>query len=529
MAAKGFPKVALICATCAAMMGAAQAQTAPGSAPMSAIGWLSDSVALPPPSMDSAVLPPDPNEPETATGASVAQVTMSLLETPILDSVGLLSSSTTGLASDLWGQSRPNDLARRISSMPLQLYPSTQELLNTLLLAELNPPKGARTGDDRLFMARVDRLLAIGALDQAEALLDRAGNVNARVFRRGFDTALLLGSEDRFCEVLKNSPDLSPTFPARVFCLARSGEWEAAVLTLETGRALGYINDFEDALLARFLDPELFEGEDPPRRPENMTPLTYRMFEAIGEHIPTTNLPLAFAQADMRANIGWKARAEAAERLARVGSATPNQLLGLYTERRPSASGGIWERMHSVRRLEQSLSSGNDAALSAALTSLWPRLEDASLEVPVARLFGDRLIAKTPSGPKARSAALSLGLLSDSSEEFAASWAVRPGDRKEPVLTSIALGNTQGVLAYNEESRAVLEGLNATSAPVRLKSLMESDRIGEAILRAISLYESGTNGNLDEIADALAFFRQIGLERAARQAALEFLILERRG
>lgn len=511
------------------MAGLGQAQVTDGNAPLSAIGWLSDSVALPVPSINSAVLPPDPSEPETASGAAVAQVTMSLLEAPVLDSVGLLSNATTGFSRDLWGQSRPDDLARRITSMPLHLYPAMQDLLNTLLLTELNPPKGARTGDDRLFMARVDRLLAIGALDQAEALLKRAGNTNANVFRRGFDTALLLGVEDRFCEVLKNSPDLSPTFPARVFCLARSGDWEAAVLTLETGRALGYISDFEDALLARFLDPDLFEGEPPLRRPPDLTPLNYRMFEAIGEHIPTGNLPLAFAQADLRANIGWKARAEAGERLARVGAATPNQLLGLYTERRPAASGGIWDRMQTVRRFEQSLNSGNEAALSASLKALWPQIEDAALEVPFARLFGERLMSPPPKDPQARTVALSLGLLSSSSEEFAASWPTQPDDQKETLLTSIALGDTEGASAYDATSRAVIEGLNATEVPTRLKSMMDSDRMGEAILRAITLYESGSHGNLDEIADALAFFRHIGLERVARQAALEVLILERRG
>jgi hypothetical protein len=528
MAIKELYKAAFIGAVIVQFAGSAQSQVTHG-APMSAIGWLSDSVALPPPSIDSAVLPPDPNEPDVTTGASVAKVTMSLLETPVLDAVGLLSSATTGFSRDLWGLSRPDDLARRITGMPLYLYPAMQELLNTLLLAELNPPKGARTGDDRLFMARVDRLLSVGALDQAEALLNRAGTTNPRVFRRGFDTALLLGSEDRFCEILTNSPDLSPTFTARVFCLARSGDWEAAALTLETGRALGYISDFEDALLARFLDPDLFEGEPPLRRPPDLTPLTFRMFEAIGEHIPTGNLPLAFAQADLRANIGWKARAEAAERLARVGAATPNQLLGLYTERRPAASGGIWDRMQTVRRLEQSLNSGNEAALSASLTALWPQIEDAALEVPFAQLFGGRLISIIPQDRDARSVALSLGLLSSKSEEFAASWPTRDDGGKEALLTAIALGNTEAATGYNTTSRAVVEGMNARDIPVRLKSLMDSNRKGEAILRAIALYESGTHGNLDEIADALAFFRQIGLERVARRAALEVLILERRG
>ena len=62
------------------------------------------------------------------------------------------------------------------------------------------------------------------------------------------------------------------------------------------------------------------------------------MFEAIGQAIPTTSLAVAFAQADLRANIGWKARIEAGERLARTGAVSDNQLVGLYTERRAAAS-----------------------------------------------------------------------------------------------------------------------------------------------------------------------------------------------
>ena len=56
---------------------------------------------------------------------------------------------------------------------------------------------------------------------------------------------------------------------------------------------------------------------------------------------------VAFAQADMRDNTGWKAQLEAAERLARNGVLDPNQLLGLYTEEKAAASGGVWDRVAS--------------------------------------------------------------------------------------------------------------------------------------------------------------------------------------
>lgn len=505
----------------------ALAQGAQNNRPLSAVDWLSDSIALPPPPAQPSILPPATDEPATSRGASVGAVTISPLEVPVLDAVGLLPTSVTGLPRDLWGPSRPDDLARRIAGLDLELLPALQSLVMRLMMAELDPPKGASAGDDRLFLARVDRLLALGALDQAEALLTRSGSVNPAVFRRAFDTALLLGSEDFQCTTLRATPDLSPTFTARVFCLARSGDWDAAVLTLETGRALGYISAEDDALLARFLDPELFEGEPKLPMPTQPSPLSFRMFEAIGQHIDTARLPLAFAQADLRANIGWKARAEAGERLARVGAVSDNQLLGLYSERKPAASGGIWDRMSVVQRLERALGTDDDAALAGVVEDLWPQLEASSVEVPFAKLFGPALAARDLTG-KAGDLALRLGLLSDQYETVARQAQPRTEDTLAPVLLAIAQGNGAAAQPVDEKSRAVVDGFTA-ALPVRLRSLVEQKRLGEAILRAIALFSAGSHGDLDELTDAIAFLRHVGLEAVARRAALEFLILERRG
>ena len=58
-------------------------------------------------------------------------------------------------------------------------------------------------------------------------------------FRRWFDIALLIGREDRACDIMLETPQIAPTFPARIFCLARSGDWNAAALSLRTGETLG--------------------------------------------------------------------------------------------------------------------------------------------------------------------------------------------------------------------------------------------------------------------------------------------------
>ncbi|MES2541924.1 MAG: hypothetical protein V4583_15285, partial [Pseudomonadota bacterium] len=94
-----------------------------------------------------------------------------------------------------------------------------------------------------------------------------------------------------------------------------------------------------------FLDPDLFEGEPVPPAPSPVTPLDWMIYAAIGEPLPTEGLPIAFSYAELSPRVGWKSQIEAAERLTRAGTIPPNVILGLYTEREPAASGGVWDRV----------------------------------------------------------------------------------------------------------------------------------------------------------------------------------------
>lgn len=498
-------------------------------APMSAIPWLSDSVDTPQGVPGTSAGLPLVDEPAVTAGGTVAAVTVTPLGGTRPDAIGILAPSVTGLPQDLWGQSRPEDIARRFREMPAETLPAIQALTYKLLLAELDPPVMETAANGAvIFLARIDKLLDLGALDQAEALLERAGPDIPEVFRRWFDVTLLIGEEDKLCDVLSGSPALSPTYQARIFCLARMGDWDSAALLLGTGSALGLIADADADLFARFLDPDLFEGEPPLPQPDQPTPLTFRMFEAIGQSIPTTSLPVAFAQADLRANIGWKARIEAGERLARTGAVTDNQLLGLYTERRAAASGGVWTRVEALQKLEAALGANDPAAIAEALLPLWEALSAARVEVAIAHVHGGELAGLGLPGEAGR-IAFRMGLLSPDYEAVAQAPLPEAADTLDEVMAAVARGQVAGLRSSDARVQAVIDGFTAEGPPARLADLIQTDRLGEAILRAMALFSDGTQGDLDQVTDALALFRAVGLEATARRAALEYLILDRHG
>ena len=494
-------------------------------APLSAIDWLR------PPTVDMPVIratpqptAPQPAEPPVASTIGRPQVTVTTLGQPRLDAVGLLPSQVTGLPQSLWQASPAARLVQLIAERKVDRLPAMQALLFTLLMAEANAPFDAGP-DAPLLQARIDALMRLGAVDAAQALLERAGAGTPRLFKRWFDATLLTGDEDRACAALRAAPHLSPSYAARIYCLARGGDWPGAALTFDTARVLGFLGGTEEALVAHFLDPELYEGEVLPLPPVRPSPLLFRLYEAAGEPLPTATLPLAFAMSDLRATAGWKAELAAAERLARTGALPFNRLLGIYTERLPAASGGIWDRVEAIQRFDTAMRAGDPGAVARYLPKAWAAMRAARLEVPFAEGYGAELM-RLPLPEKAAALAYDIALVSPDYETAAQAYGARYPKRQ--FETSLARGLPQTPQA-DPLRVAITLGFSSATPPADLAALLAQNQLGETILRAMALYEQAAEGDLNALAPALSTLRALGLEDTARRAALQLALLRYRG
>ena len=514
------------------------AWASPGLAesPLSAIDWLSQSVTtpagthVPPPAEPALPTAAKPNEPPVATGGALPEaVAVSVLGGPSPDAVGLLSPTVTGFPHALWGLGHSAEIATSLTAARAEGLPALQTLLVTLLLAEAEPPADAASAG-LLLNARIDKLLALGALEQAQALLDAAGPAKtAELFRRAFDVALLTDNEDAACATLADAPELSPALTTRVFCLARAGDWNAAALTFRTAQALGHISGIEEELLARFLDPELADGGLMLPPPKPITPLIWRIYDTIGESLPTATLPLAFAHADLSERAGWKAQVEAAERLSRAGAIPPNLLLGLYTARDPAASGGVWDRVDAFQRLDAAMETADLSAVEQRLPLAYARMMDAELEVPFATLYAEDLSRLPLTGDAAR-IGYEMGLLSPAYQRLASS-ALGVKDLRNDFLSGLAKGATDGLPPPDSMARAIAPAFSTTAFTLSddARLLIDQKRVGEAMLMAMARIDTGLQGELGKVTEGLALLRALGLEDVARRTALELMLLERRG
>lgn len=507
----------LICA------GAATAQQ-----PLSAIDWLDR--PSPVPGAEPAVTTMTPvkpaDEPPVSASADVPGVAVTPLGQAIPDSVGLLPTATTGLPRSLWRMSQSGDLIAAISDLAPDTLPAAQALIYTLLLAEADAPMGL--GNDAGFLkARVNALKSFGAVDPARALLERAGPDQPGLFDLWLDLSLLSGDEDKPCAVLRERPILSQNYAARVYCISRAGDWETAALTLGTAIAIGALDDRMADLLTQFLDPEMIEddiGLPPPGTPD---PLVFRLFEAIGAPLPTRSLPHAYAMADLRGVSGWKAELEAAERLARTGALPATRLLGLYTDRAPAASGSVWDRVRAVQALDRALFARDGARVADTLPVAWEAARTESLAVPFAQLFASRLM-EIDLPDTIRQTAFHVALLSPEYERAAAHFASGL-DARDARLAAIATGAITGAITVDgqedAEIAAILDGFAATAPSERHAPLLEAGKLGEAILAAASDLGRTDQGGMRLKIEALKTLRAVGLEDAARRAALQMILL----
>jgi len=489
-------------------------QTAVAQTPMSAIDWLSETITEQPEA--------EPSTGIVADGVGTGSVTVRPLDAPSPDAAGLLPPSLTGLPSNLWGSGESARIAALMAGTATASLPAITKLRREILLAETTPPSDS---DGSLLIARIDALLEIGALEEARALIEQAGTGTPALFRRWFDVTLLTGTESAACDALRESGNFAPTYQARIFCLARNGDWNAAVLTLNSADVLEAIEPDEYALIARFLDPHEYEADPVPPHPAMPSPLVFRMYEAIGESYDTRTLPRAFAHADLRPITGWKARLEAAERLARADAIPPNLLLGVYSERTPPASGGVWERVEALQRFDQALGRRDLDTAAQELPRLWNLMRRAGLEHVLATLYAPRL-ADFAKSEHARDTAFKLALVSTDSKDLSWRFGIAT-DPRDAFLKALAAGRPATAFLSEPQAQAVRDGFDNGPLAFEYRFMLREGRLGEAILTAARDFTAGLDGDLEMIAQALRLFRSVGLEDMARQAALQFLILDR--
>ncbi len=484
--------------------------------PRSAIPWLSESVRNP------VLLEPVKN---TGPGDLAASITASSLSDIDRDSLGLIPPQVSGLPADLWGSSNKDLIVGLISAHPQGGVPATRKLFRQILLASTNSPD-AQPGVRNLLLARIDRLLDIGALDEAEALLNLAGVTDQASYRRMVDIGLLTGRADPVCAKFAETPNLAPTLPIRVFCLARASDWTAAALTLSLGIAIGAIPQDQGELLTMFLDPQLFDDGHEPALPANLSSFDFVIREALALPRPAENLPAAFLQVDLVRDTPMRIRIEAAEKLVRTGAISHTQLFAAYRAGKPGASGGVWDRAAAAQNLDQALALGDRQRIANAFEKLNDTATGLALSVAIAEEYA---VALSRLQPGDDSQAIFNAMLLTGDAATARSWLPKKAAANALLLLQIldSQPTDAGTVASDPFQSAIVAAFSdpgdISEHGLALLATLAEGGTGEAILGALAkLAESSQDPR--ELTAALHVLSQAGLDKHARRIAVETLL-----
>lgn len=489
--------------------------------PLSAITWMDSYTRDLPPLQPALPLPHTAEEPETTMSVQRLEITISPLDTTKIGSTGLIPQSVSGLPPTLWQNSESATLITLLDQLGVSDIPATQSVLYSLLLSESYAPKDA--GDAwPFFKARVQTLLKYGAIDPAEALLARAKPLPTHLAALHFDISLLLENEAPACERILELGENSGHPGARVFCLSRRGDWLTAQIVLETSAALGEISKFDADLFHSFLQSGQ-EENDPLEVPSPLhpTPLQFRLYEALGAPYPVSSLPIEFSFSNLSERQGWREQILAASRLVKTGAISDNRFLGIISDRKPSASGSVWEWVACFQKIDRLINNGDSSELSGAIIDAWRPLEENNLIPVFGRIFAERLAKRSLIG-EAKSLAFQATLLSPQYES-ARNWIATP-DQLQRRLIQISLGQSNLDSNRNPLEIAISTGFGDPKLADWARPLLADQRVGEAILRALSDIEHSRSGDLTRLAPALLTLRSLGLESAAREISIYLLL-----
>ena len=457
--------------------------------PISAIDWLSQP-GLSPLSEDNLI------ESDPPIGAVINEVTVIELDTPVDKIYGLIPAKISGIQQNFWTDLDPNTTQQIIRSLSKPGLPATDDLLLRALLAE-------SLGGDVILGVRAKALIERGAVHAAYNLLGQSQVDNLENFSLFAEASLLTDNVERMCSQLNSARHFSNDEALQVYCHARAGSWDTAVLNYFTLDTLGAFPPATSGLLAAYLDPELANNLILHKVDRaTLTPLEFKLRANVGQPVSTRSLPLKFVASDLSKANSWRQQIEAAERLGAMGTLSATQLLEKYKSGKTYGSGGIWDRVLNVQGLDRALS---DPVIdpSKELQAFWTTMKDTKLASPLARAWADELI-EFGQVPEENEILFKMQVLSRANVfEF------------KPTMARLHRYNPDVLAITYENLLLQLEQDVSTSKPFRSANM----------LRGMRLISDALEGNEAAFFEAIVHYQAMGLTQLAKQLIIEFMIL----
>ena len=251
-----------------------------------------------------------------------------------LNGIGLLSTERAKFPSDLWSNSSEKILSETLNNTPNYSLASTKKIFKRLLLVDAKPPLnsiGVKNMGYLFLFSRVDQLIKLGAIDEAEEILNYIEEPSIEIMKRKIEVASLNGRISKACSLANKYPNFKGMLQFKIICLVRKNDWQAAALSFMAGSSLKQFDEKEKQLLLNYLDPEIEPDYQGKVTIDELSPINFYLMNGKKELMPPDVLPNKYAYAFSQLHMSSpKIRIKFMEQLASNYVVNTNTLFNLY-------------------------------------------------------------------------------------------------------------------------------------------------------------------------------------------------------
>ena len=450
-----------------------------------------------------------------------------------LNSVGIIPSQITGIDPNIWQKINEAKLFAELNELPYLNFHAAQTFLKRILISETNPPTPSNElahSGKLYFIAKLDKLIQMGALDEAETLISQSPQSDPIIFDRLVKIGSLTGRMGEMCKMWQQNQELNIDLSLRIVCLAELNDWNAAVLILSSAANLRLLDRNREKLLLNYLDQNQFPTDSIQFTSTNFNHIDIYLLSKLKNFQSVSKNEIKYNYIRLKTDPSYLEKIIAAEHLAKSKAINASTLLDVYRSSSIQGSNPFWKRVISIKNLDLAMYRNNDKLTGMAVHRTVQQMFQGRLLFALAAEYGTKL-SQSLIDQNQNKINDSYAIIFSINEEIPLIWQTYNSKNKYiNMALKIAKKDTIDVLTIQKAMTLIQPTFqkslifNEKRENFDIINLEKDNNKSETILKALKKSAAGIKTEPAELFSALLMFLEADEPKLVKSILIEYLI-----